>query len=166
MAAYSLFLWIPTVGKEPQTRIESLHFINFSEKGGGLSTKINCLSGELVFARNKRRAFTEISKRVWELDNIRQIRDVTNALRYGNEIPPCPLPYQISTSPIAVRTCWEQWKKVPLVLHQRSGKGHAQWTVSYGIFRHAILISVSLDCCEAMMFVALRSRSLIPGPGP
>jgi hypothetical protein len=129
-------------------RIIAFTVLTSRKKEGVLSAKIGCLSGKLMFARNKtarspryRNSHTsmrlpvvrrEITYLVLEPDNI---RDATDALRYSNEIPPGPLPYQISRSPIAIRTCWEQWKKVPLVLNQRSGKGHAQWTVFIRIFQ-------------------------------
>jgi hypothetical protein len=120
-------------------------------KAGILLTKIGCLSGEVDVARNKSRAFTEISikiriLRVWvrreisylalESDNI---GDVTDALRHSDEIPPGPLPCQISRSLIAVRTC----KGVPLVLSsKKAGKVTRNRQFSYASFRHAILISV------------------------
>jgi len=61
----------------------------------------------MLFARKKSRAFTEISKFAYASGSgARQHRrDVTDALHYSNEISPGPVLYQISRSPIAVRTC-------------------------------------------------------------
>jgi hypothetical protein len=118
-------------------------FINFLEQGRRIVNGDRLLEREADVARKTRVArsprYRNSHRRLGSardnllylaLDQITSEMRCVTAMRF-----PRPAAVPNFRSPIVVRTCWEQWKKSPLVvLNQRSGKGHAQRTVFLRIF--------------------------------
>jgi hypothetical protein len=139
---------------------ETLHLLSSRKrKAYVLSTKIGCLT-RVARSPRYRNSHTRLVRReitylVLDPDNI---GDVTDALRYSNEIPSGPLPFQnlkVSNRGQNVLGAVEEGLTRAQSKKRESVMSNGQF--SYASFRHAILISVSLDCCEVIMFVALRS---------